>query len=282
MAGKELELELTEVFRSLQGEGLLMGLPTIFVRLAGCDLRCAWCDTTYARGKGLRLPVARVLELVEQGARKAGQWRLDMETLGRSLSPPSLVPRSDDPLDGFTDDPDVRLPDPLPGDTSENSFRVNLVCLTGGEPLLQLKPLLRLVDGLIEQGFHVSVETNGTRDITPLIQRKELLVSMDLKCPGSGMAERNRYENLEQLRPIDQLKMVITDEKDLWWAAAKLMIHRPASQLVFSPVGGIEMKELADMMLEPQFRRLLPPRLAGRVRLLPQLHKLIWDDRPGV
>ncbi len=255
MAVQEMELELTEMFSSLQGEGLLMGLPTIFVRLSGCDLRCSWCDTKYAHERGTSLPIQRVLDLIELGARNEEQWHKDTEALAK-------------PTTGPTD--------------TTSPPRINLVCLTGGEPLLQREPLLALADELIGRGFHVSVETGGSQDIAPLIQRQGLLVSMDLKCPGSGMEDRNHWENLELLRPADQLKMVITDEKDLWWVAAKLMMHQPTSQLIFTPVGGARLKWLAELMLEPQFRRLLPPQLAGRVRLLPQLHKLIWGERQGV
>lgn len=260
-----MELELTEMFSSLQGEGLLMGLPTIFVRLSGCDLRCSWCDTRYAYEKGTSLPVERVLELIEQGAQRTEPWSLDTKALAaEAMAVETLAgPRS-------------------PSDITDPAHLINLVCLTGGEPLVQLEPLLTLAEALIHGGFHVSVETNGSQNIAPLVQHQGLLVSLDLKCPGSGMQDRNRWENLELLRPSDQLKMVIADEKDLWWAAAKLMMHKPASQLIFTPVGGARLKWLTELMLEPQFRRLLPPNLAGRVRLLPQLHKLIWGDRQGV
>ncbi len=249
-------IQVYELFGSLQGEGLLMGLPTIFIRTAGCDLRCTWCDTRYAYEGGVKLSVDQLVGLVRMGAGKEGLWHMDGDSLTGSQVTEEVDPKVDP--------------------------KINLVCITGGEPLLQLEPLVSLATMLIDNGFHVSVETGGSLDITPLTMIKGLLISMDLKCPGSGMDGQNHWENLELLRPTDQLKMVITDEKDLWWVAAKLMMHKPASQLIFTPAGGTELKWLAELLLEPQFRRLLPPHLAGRVRLLPQLHKLIWGDRRGV
>jgi len=57
-------LKIAEIFASVQGEGLRQGEPTIFVRLAGCDLRCSFCDTKYAWTGGKVLTVARILNKV--------------------------------------------------------------------------------------------------------------------------------------------------------------------------------------------------------------------------
>ncbi|CDZ77829.1 7-carboxy-7-deazaguanine synthase [Legionella massiliensis] len=58
------QLRITEIFHSLQGESITVGLPTVFVRLTGCPLRCQYCDTAYAFSGGEIVDIARVLEQV--------------------------------------------------------------------------------------------------------------------------------------------------------------------------------------------------------------------------
>ncbi|MCL6567045.1 MAG: radical SAM protein [Acidobacteriia bacterium] len=65
-------MQVTEIFKSIQGEGTRAGLPCIFVRLTGCNLRCVWCDTAYAFYGGSKLTVEEVFERVESLARPAG------------------------------------------------------------------------------------------------------------------------------------------------------------------------------------------------------------------
>ncbi|MDR1367830.1 MAG: 7-carboxy-7-deazaguanine synthase QueE [Candidatus Accumulibacter sp.] len=59
-----LALKISEIFHSLQGESTRVGLPTTFIRLAGCPLRCAWCDTRYAFSDGVRMEVTDILARV--------------------------------------------------------------------------------------------------------------------------------------------------------------------------------------------------------------------------
>lgn len=252
--GPKLRLRLTEVFASLQGEGLLTGRPTIFVRLTGCNLRCVWCDTNYSFQGGVEFTLDEALALIVEGAARGGRWRLDEPGLAGWRPSPS----------------------------SPEAARLKEVCLTGGEPLLQLEPLLALAEKLLGLGFHLSVETGGSLDIAPLVEREGLLVSLDLKCPGSKMEAKNRFENLALLRPTDQLKCVVADEQDIKWAAKQIVRYQPASHLIFTPVGGLQLDWLAELVLGPLISDWLPPALAGRVRLLPQLHKLLWGAEPGV
>lgn len=59
-------LSINEIFYSIQGESTYVGTPCVFVRLAGCDLRCSWCDTTYAFNEGRKMSVEDVVQQVDQ------------------------------------------------------------------------------------------------------------------------------------------------------------------------------------------------------------------------
>ena len=61
-----MELRITEIFHSLQGEARSVGLPTVFVRLTGCPLRCQYCDTAYAFSGGEVLPLEEILSRIDQ------------------------------------------------------------------------------------------------------------------------------------------------------------------------------------------------------------------------
>ena len=151
---------------------------------------------------------------------------------------------------------------------------VNLVEITGGEPLLQ-KDIYPLIDRLLELQYRVLIETSGERDIGKLPSPVVRIV--DVKCPASGEGGTFRMENLEALRPHDQLKFVLADRDDYEWARGFLAEHPvqdAVEAILFSPVfGQLEPRLLAGWILEDG----LP------VRLGMQLHKFIWDpDAQGV
>jgi len=150
-------------------------------------------------------------------------------------------------------------------------YGVRHVTVTGGEPLAQ-KSCRELLTRLCDGGHRVSLETGGTLDVNGIDPRVVKVV--DLKTPGSGESERNRYCNIEHLSPDDQIKFVICDRADYEWARA-LVRERELDQIctvLFSPVaGGLEPRELADWIIEDR----LP------VRFQLQLHKLLWGDEPG-
>mgnify|MGYP003581001763 FL=1 len=97
------------------------------------------------------------------------------------------------------------------------SYGCNLVEVTGGEPLAQAEAF-PLIERLCEEGFEVLIETSGSIDVTPVDRRAKLI--LDIKCPGSGEAEKNRWSNLDDLRPHDEIKFVIADRADYEWAKA--------------------------------------------------------------
>ena len=215
---------VTEIFHSIQGESSYAGLPCTFVRLTGCNLRCVYCDTTYAFYEGRMMSVDEVI------ARVRAFWEGVKEGAARG---------------GFP-----------------------LVEITGGEPLLQ-REVLPLTERLCDLGFTVLIETGGQLPIWTLDPR--VIRIMDIKTPGSGHAHANLWENIEHLRPQDEVKFVLMDRRDFEWACEIIrrydLPHR--AHVLMSPVFGIlDPKPLAEWILQSR----LP------VRLQIQLHKIIWGS----
>ena len=146
-------------------------------------------------------------------------------------------------------------------------YPTRLVEITGGEPLLQ-ESVFPLMKQLCEEGFDVLLETSGSVDITRVDSR--VIRVIDIKCPGSGMVHRNRWKNLDDLRPSDEIKFVIADKQDYTWARDCMQKHHlPERCLVlFSPVFGKQDNlALAEWILADG----LP------VRYQLQIHKYIWS-----
>jgi 7-carboxy-7-deazaguanine synthase len=148
---------------------------------------------------------------------------------------------------------------------------VSHVCITGGEPMLQ-KDLPRLIDLLLAKGKHIVLETNGSIDITGLNDNKNLMISMDIKCPSSKMSDRMLMSNISHLKEKDQLKFIIKDNEDLDYAIQIMDEYFPHTNIILSPVGGMNIVLLAEEVL---VRKL-------DVRVLPQLHKIIWGEKRSV
>jgi 7-carboxy-7-deazaguanine synthase len=209
-------LKLTEIFYSLQGEADTVGIPTVFIRLTGCPLRCQYCDTAYAFHGGEWWEQSAVLERV-------------------------------------------------------GSYRAHYVCVTGGEPLAQ-KGCAPLLSALADGGYRVSLETSGAMPIDAVDPR--VIRVVDVKTPGSREEARNRYEQLQLLRPEEQVKFVICDRTDYEWSREKLLGLRLAQrcQVLFSASHEqLPARTLADWILEDR----LP------VRFQIQLHKYLWGNTPG-
>lgn len=213
---REPTVRLTEIFYSLQGEAARSGLPTVFIRLTGCPLRCTWCDTEYAFTGGSPTSIASILGEVAQ-------------------------------------------------------YPTRHVCVTGGEPLAQ-KSCLALLTALCDAGYDVCLETSGALDIAPVDPRVARI--MDLKAPGSGECGKNLITNIDALRAIDEIKIVIASRADFDWARDVIAEHKLTQRcdVVLSPVANQQNPtELAEWILA-----------AGlNVRFQLQLHKLLWNDARG-
>lgn len=229
---------ITEIFRSIQGESSYAGLPCIFVRLTGCNLRCTWCDTSYAFYGGTRMTVEDVVARVRE---LSGQ----------------LPDRSDQQT--------AATPAPIP----------SIVELTGGEPLLQAEAVT-LAQRLIASGYTVLVETSGERFVGVL--PPEVTKIVDVKCPDSGESGTFRLENLQAMDQKDEVKFVIASRRDYEFARDFVESHdliHLVREVLFSPVfadpagcwPGLAPRILAEWILADR----LP------VRLGLQLHKFIWD-----
>ena len=213
-------LKINEIFKSIQGESTFAGLPCTFVRLAGCNLRCTYCDTNYAYYNGEELSDEDIIKKIEE-------------------------------------------------------YGVKCVEFTGGEPLLQ-EETPKLLKTLLDKGYNVLVETNGSICIGCLDKRLNII--MDYKSPKSGMNERMRPKNFEFLKKTDQIKFVVLDESDYQWAKGVIeengLIEKFDNILISPAYGELSPKSLVTWVLKDN--------LSVRVQL--QIHKYIWapDEREGV
>ncbi len=206
-------LKVNEIFYSIQGESSFSGIPFVFVRLTGCNLRCSYCDTKYAFEEGKNLSVEQILKEIKK-------------------------------------------------------YKCQYVEITGGEPLLQDGTPF-LVDSLIDKGFKVLVETNGTKDVS-VISDKAVII-MDIKCPSSGESDKTDWDNLKRLGPKDEIKFVLGEKSDYDWAK-KVIKEKDITgkfTILLSPVRGkIDPSTLAERILTDNLN----------VRLQLQLHKILWPE----
>ena len=153
------------------------------------------------------------------------------------------------------------------------NYKPRYITVTGGEPLAQPN-CLPLLTKLCDAGFEVSLETSGALDIAAVDPRVSIV--LDLKTPGSGEVQRNLYDNLALLKPIDQVKFVICDRQDFEWAKFKIAeydLNTKTPEVLFSAsFDQLETVDLANWVIEDN--------LDVRVQL--QVHKYLWGDKPGV
>lgn len=152
-------------------------------------------------------------------------------------------------------------------------YNCNLVEVTGGEPLVQ-KESLDLMKKLCDEGFEVLLETGGSLPIKDVDKRVRII--LDLKCPSSKMMRKNLYENIDHLKPIDEVKFVIGTREDYEWSKEQIEKYKLNEKftVLFSVVfGELEPVTLVNWILEDKLN----------VRYQLQMHKFIWQpDTKGV
>jgi len=221
-------MQITEIYKSIQGESTHAGLPCVFVRLTGCNLRCSWCDSEYTFSGGHRQTVEEVVAEVERLSPGAG-----------------------------------------------------LVEITGGEPLLQDRAVVPLMQRLLDADYTVLLETSGERPLGRV--PPGVIKIVDVKCPNSGEPDTFRIENLDALTPRDEVKFVLSDRCDYEFARDFVAQHRLDQRVhavLFSPAFSKEAggaRDASCCLLDP--RELAEWMLADEVpaRLGLQIHKFVWD-----
>lgn len=224
---------LIETYKSIQGESSFAGLPCIFVRLAGCNLRCSWCDSEYTFTGGYKLSEDEVVDAIEK-----------------------LAP-------------------------------VRLIEFTGGEPMLQERELVPLMERLLGSGYELMIETSGERPLERVPAEVHKIV--DVKCPGSGEGASFRLANLESLTRRDEVKFVIANRADYEFARDFIRTHdlaTRAGQILLSPAFSktpSSERTTDNALLDPRelVAWMLDDALPARLSL--QIHKFVWEpQRKGV
>lgn len=145
-----------------------------------------------------------------------------------------------------------------------------LAAVTGGEPLLQREEVCALAEKLLEEEFTVLIETNGSLPVSGIPEGAVKI--MDIKCPSSGMSDKNLWDNIECLERKDSVKFVLNSSKDYIWARGVIRKFNLCGkcEVLLSPVrgGGMPPADIAD--------RMLADGLSARLQL--QLHKILWGD----
>jgi len=170
----------------------------------------------------------------------------------------------------FYEGSDMKVSDII---TKVNQLNCNLVEVTGGEPLVQ-DGCINLLKSLVSNGNKILIETGGALSISKI--PKEVTIILDIKCPSSNMSDKNLWTNIDLIKPNDEIKFVIGNQKDYKWSKDIIKKYNllKRCKVLFSPVyGKMEAKTMVEWILEDSLN----------VRFQTQLHKSIWpDDAKGV
>ena len=220
-------MKISEIFVSIQGESTTAGLPTVFVRTFGCNLRCPYCDSRYA-------------------------WE------------------GHDYIEMTAEQVFGKITEYLP---------VKQVCLTGGEPFVQIKEIAILMQYLNEQGYNVSIETNGTLFMRDDGRYNHIFASAklvpDVKGPTSDVQYTEKMlEKYLNLLPQDEVKFVVGDMRDLEFAEKVMNKYIPRElferrHVLVSPIWSVEGKAWMKVVASWVIQR-------PTLRMQIQMHKVIW------
>src|SRR5580692_7970551 len=169
-------MQITEIYKSLQGESTHAGLACVFVRLTGCNLRCSWCDSEFSFYGGEKMALQEVL-----------------------------------------------------GEVARLSPNGGLVEITGGEPMLQERKVIPLMEQLLDADYQVLLETSGERPLARV--PKQVIKIVDVKCAHSGEGDTFTLDNLKALLPHDEVKFVLTDRPDYEFARDFVATHGLADRV---------------------------------------------------
>jgi len=221
---------ISEVFYSICGEGTEIGRPAIFIRFAGCNLRCCYCDTKYSQ---------------QQTGEQYSLWTILSKV-----------------------------------DQLSVSTECKLIFLTGGDPGVQYPTFMPLIEELESCTFEMIVQTNGTHYMPSLFEKCSL-ISIDVKGPSSNQGSDDTViaSTIQQFQhKAIQLKFLIQDEQDFKFARQYIRSSQltPNVTPILGVVGGIDLKPLIEMVLDSDIAKY-------NVRVLPQLHKIVWGpNKRGV
>ena len=210
----------------------------IFIRVTGCNVRCGYCDTDYAFKEGVDIPMQDIYERIK-------------------------------------------------------GYPCQSVCITGGEPLLQIDELMKLVNMLKYWKYHISVETNGTIMFTRKNWPEVEKFVMDIKTPVSEIVfdYKKTVYNVQGLTQDDEIKFVVWNHEDVEFMVNQLRYIPKEIPVTISPViMNLPKEYLTDDKREVAILKAISISLRGLIesvleidtghdiRLLPQLHKIIWPD----
>jgi len=241
-----MKLAVSEVFSSIQGEGITSGAPSVFLRLGGCNLMCG--------GQGTQF---------DKELHNGAKWRCDtIEVWMEAIS--------------------KQIPEVLPKEQIRDLKRGYHLILTGGEPLMQQRGLEKLLEWLEQEHDIkpiVEVETNGTVEPEPEFAERVYLFNVSPKLSNSGNERAMRFKP-EVLRTLTkyphQFKYVIAEKEDWQEVLNEFVPIHGTERVVLMPAG--------DNQKELEGRRELVANIAITecVWYTDRLHIVLWNQKTGV